>query len=287
MEHWRDLLRPLLSQRSEVNLLELACGNGELSELALQAAPGKLSCVGVDLAMGALGSLRQRLPTVLAVAADLKQTPFADGSFELVVSQFGVEYAGLPGFQEAARLLRPGGDFAAVVHYRGGAIYRECATNLEVAQAIAAEQVLLKAREAFAAGFALNAGSGSVEAFKSAERSFAPAISFLEQTMQRTGRDVATGLVAQLYRDIAYMYQRMSAHAPEDVFSWIDGMASELEAYTGRMQAMLDASRDASEMESIAALMQAAGLKMESAQELKLGSRQEVAAWSLRARRHS
>jgi hypothetical protein len=47
-----------------------------------------------------------------------EQLPFADGSFDLVTSQFGLEYTQLPrSLAEARRVLRAGGALRAVLHH--------------------------------------------------------------------------------------------------------------------------------------------------------------------------
>src|SRR5690606_23771055 len=112
----------------------------------------------------------------------------------------GVEYAGVGAVAEAARLLAPGGTLALLIHVFEGAIYRECELNRDVTAAILALDILSLARNAFAAGFALNDGTGTPEAFKQAERAFTPAVRGLEQIMQEVGPAVAGGLPGKLYQ---------------------------------------------------------------------------------------
>lgn len=98
---------------SSANLvLDLACGAGAMS--AQLAKPGR-TVIGLDRSEVELAeaAARGRGPLVLGHASYL---PFADGAFDAVVTSLGVGVvADRPRFlAEAARVLRPGGVFAAL-----------------------------------------------------------------------------------------------------------------------------------------------------------------------------
>ena len=121
-------------------ILELACGNGVVACSALEAVrtaglPDVMVC-GLDRSASGLVDLRRRLPSAYPVNADVLKAPFRDGVFDLVVSQFGVEYAGSSAVAEAARLVAPGGVLAAILPLKGGEIYNECQNNLLAMQAL-------------------------------------------------------------------------------------------------------------------------------------------------------
>jgi len=95
------------------DVVELGCGTGYISSWL--ARRGARRVVGLDLSDGQLATARTlqgefglRFPLVRGNA---EQTPFADGSFDVAVSEYGASiwcdpYRWIP---EAARLLRPGG----------------------------------------------------------------------------------------------------------------------------------------------------------------------------------
>jgi SAM-dependent methyltransferase len=92
---WRRRLEPHRGQ----TLLDIACGKGAV--LAIARALGVDGVTGVDLAEvdAADGAVRTGI--------DARNLPFAAASFDVVVSQFGVEYAGLEAAGvEAARVCR-------------------------------------------------------------------------------------------------------------------------------------------------------------------------------------
>jgi SAM-dependent methyltransferase len=112
----RDLLaRAELEPGLEV--LDVATGTGNI---ALRAAAGGCTVVGVDLTPELFGAARRRAEqfgvTVEWIEGDAEQLPFAAGSFDRVLSAFGVQFA--PRHQvvadELVRVLRPGGLIAVV-----------------------------------------------------------------------------------------------------------------------------------------------------------------------------
>src|SRR5262249_49704927 len=96
-------------------LLETAAGTGIVTRALAQALPETTTITATDLnqAMVDYAAAQTRAPNLTWGQADALALPFADGSFDAVVCQFGVMF--FPdkraGFREALRVLRPGGHF--------------------------------------------------------------------------------------------------------------------------------------------------------------------------------
>lgn len=92
---------------SETRVLDAGCGRVGVLNLFKDKAG---LAVGLD---AALSSLRDNLGLDHLVAGDLKAMPFADGSFDLVISSWVIEHLKAPdaAFAEIARILRHGGYF--------------------------------------------------------------------------------------------------------------------------------------------------------------------------------
>jgi SAM-dependent methyltransferase len=99
--------------------LDVACGTGVVTRLlAERVGPGG-HIVGLDLDAGMLTVARRLLdaPNVAWQEASALAMPFADGAFDLVTCQQGLQF--LPdrpaGLREMRRVLRPGGRLALAV----------------------------------------------------------------------------------------------------------------------------------------------------------------------------
>lgn len=103
-------------------VLDIACGNGSLARLLTAVRDDvDLRCDAVDLADVRPAWARDDPRLVFHPGTPAEALPFADASFDLVASQYGVEYADLGrALPEALRVVRPGGLVHFVVHYRDG-----------------------------------------------------------------------------------------------------------------------------------------------------------------------
>ena len=95
-----------------VRFLDVGCGAGQL---VIPAARAGIESTGVDIATNLLECARTRAKQEGLAAkfdeGDAEQLPYADGSFDVVVSLFGAMFAPHPNkvASELARVCRPGG----------------------------------------------------------------------------------------------------------------------------------------------------------------------------------
>jgi len=113
-----DLAKRLGSRRVS-RVLEVAAGTGVATRALASALPDGVSIVATDLNQAMLDQAAA-VGTRRAVEwkqADAQQLPFADGTFDAVVCQFGVMFFPdrAAGMAEAFRVLRPGGRFLVSV----------------------------------------------------------------------------------------------------------------------------------------------------------------------------
>ena len=137
----------------------------------------------------------------------------------------------------------------------------------------------------FKAGFAFLAGKVAEPEFQQADKNLAPAVERTKALLGNRGQNIAGGMILRVYRDLAHMYGRMQAYAPDDVFAWLDRVRGELSAYRGRMAAMLDAALDEDGVSQLQAMIGSAGLAAERCETLAMGEKKEPAAWELVFRR--
>jgi ubiquinone/menaquinone biosynthesis C-methylase UbiE len=285
---WKDFFQREFTGRPEASLVDVACGHGAVTEIALAAAQScgtDLQAHCADYSQAAVDELCKRFPGVQGVACDAADMPWPDGRFDYVASQFGIEYASEAAFPEAARLVAEGGTLAALIHLAGGAIQAECADNFAVAEALREAQLMPLARRAFEAGFDLIAGKITDTDFQAADKQLAPAVEAAKNILREKGSEAAGGLLANLYKDIGYMYTRMQNYVPDEVFAWFDGMSAELDSYEGRMASMTRCAIDEAGVTAIADTLAGLGLDVEPPQVLPLEASGKPGAWILVARR--
>jgi SAM-dependent methyltransferase len=95
-------------------LLETAAGTGIVTRALARALPdAEIIATDLNQAMLDLAATKLQAPKVTWRQADAQSLPFEDATFDVVVCQFGVMF--FPdkqrGYQEARRVLRPGGRF--------------------------------------------------------------------------------------------------------------------------------------------------------------------------------
>lgn len=93
---------------SKTRLLDVATGPGYV---AAAAAERGASAVGVDFSAAMAALATRQYPSVRFSVGDAEQLPFAENSFDAVVTNFGLLHLGRPelALSEAQRILRPGG----------------------------------------------------------------------------------------------------------------------------------------------------------------------------------
>lgn len=120
---WSRLFVPLVLDAANIQpgarVLDVATGTGEAAVAITPAIGASGSLIGADIAPAMLESARRRLKeqgrlkeqAFLPVAADGQALPFADGAFDAVVCQLGLQFFPDPGLglKEFRRVLRSGG----------------------------------------------------------------------------------------------------------------------------------------------------------------------------------
>lgn len=283
---WASFFEGALALGAPPRVADVGCGNGAVVGELLRAAghlgtPAR-SVVGIDASLQALAGLRRRYPGVSTIVADARRIPFPTGSFDVVVSQFGLEYAGADAFVEAARLVAPEGVLGAVVHLKGGPIDRECAANLAAIEQVRRAAVLPATKAYFAAARALREGGGSRAAFRVAGEALLGSLRALESVLAGAGPPPAGGSLHRLHADVSAMYRRPDAFDEREATAWAEAIAGALDAYAGRMSSMTRAAVDVSGIEVIGEKLAAAGLPVRSRGEIVMGiARPEPGAWAL------
>jgi SAM-dependent methyltransferase len=126
---WGELGRGL---PAAAQVLDVAAGGGAVLKILLETA-NRPALFGIDSASVS--------PAAAALGVrggiDASQLPFGDASFDVVTSQFGLEYCPQAAWTEAARVLKPGGQLQLICHHRDSAAVHHNGARLAAMQAMA------------------------------------------------------------------------------------------------------------------------------------------------------
>ena len=283
--YWAEFFNATKMAYRKPAMLDIASGNGPVVEQALEMLGdgiSQLCCV--DVSEAAINNIQSRFPTVKGVVADARSIPLDSGAFDIITSQFGIEYAGLEAVEEADRLLAGRGRFGFLMHIREGSIHRECMENLEAVSRVREAGFVERAKAMFEAGFAAVRGADRA-AYDTAGKQLAPAISELESILDQYGKQVADGSLAQLYGDVARIHGEIQHYEPEEVLGWLSRMSEELEDYAGRMSSMRDAALDEDTFKELCNGLHRRGWEIETAGPFQVPDEESPLAWALIARK--
>lgn len=281
---WDKTLGDYLA-REDLRVLDIATGSGAVVESLFRNAggdPPDITCV--DISAAAIESVCERYPSVTAVVADARTIPLDDADYNLITSQFGIEYAGHDALDEAARLLAPGGSLVVLMHIRPGIIFKECWASLDAVRRLQTSKFIELALEFLEAGFAAVRG-GDRAPYEKAGLALNPALRRVERIMSDHGEDVAGGTIAKLYGDVERMHTRIQYYEPAEVIDWLRNMNVELDAYEARMDSMCRAASDKKTFRGLRKRLEDRGLTILQGKPLLPKRGSLPVAWILQAMR--
>lgn len=285
--YWQHFFRKLPGRpaKEALHIIDIAGGNGALIETAGQVySEEQLAITSLDLSPAAIQQLTARFPHVTGLVADANAIPVQDNSTDLVVSQFGIEYAGITAIDEAIRVVNPTGNIALMMHCDNGVIFHESKANLTVIRSILDADILPLAKQFFAARAELHRGGDKQrQVYQAQAQQFGVALSVLENIMSEFGTGAAGGFVYKLYNDLANVHEEFGQYSLKEVLDWISNVAIELEAYQGRMMAMLDAALAEDEFDEVIEKFRRSTFTLSVADKLYSPGNPQPLAWVISA----
>ncbi|MEL8055267.1 MAG: class I SAM-dependent methyltransferase [Pseudomonadota bacterium] len=269
-EHWA---RVLSDGSRDAAFLDLACGAGTVLKQA--ATLGYTNLTGLDVSSEAIAVLQSDLPAAKTVTASASETGLPDASYDIIVSQFGLEYASAnAALPEAARLIAPGGRIETVMHMTGGAIEAEVKGHADHCAALLESGFFEKVSALFRGAYEND--TANAQALMDDAATAQARVSGLVKPNERS-------LAAHLLSGTAQLWEKRAAYALEDVTGWLSGMKAEIEAYKARMESMIAAALSAEELERCVGILKEQGFSVK-AEALSLSGAD--AAWVLSAHRN-
>ncbi len=157
---WKEFFGDNQDKFRDLSILDFASGSGAVIESATSVFGEQLpefTCI--DISKSAIQSLLRRYPNAHGIVADVRSIPLQSAQYDVVTSQFGIEYAGLDAIDEAMRLASPHGQLAMLIHHRHGGIYRQCAASVAAIRQVTAANFIPRAKAMFDEGFKVVRGA--------------------------------------------------------------------------------------------------------------------------------
>lgn len=154
-EFWKSIADTL---NRDQRVLDIGTGNGSLPFLFHSLLAANCPRIdAIDLADQLAPAWHQALPSdshnkiLFHTKTQAEQLPFSDESFDLVCSQYGIEYSDLPAaMAEVARVLRAGGRLALIMHHADSRLAQVATEELKWSAWLSSESDFLqKAREIY------------------------------------------------------------------------------------------------------------------------------------------
>ncbi|WP_305805680.1 class I SAM-dependent methyltransferase [Stenotrophomonas sp. YIM B06876] len=280
---WKDVSAELPPQAA---VLDLATGNGPVPRLLMRLRPD-LQIDAVDAADVAPQwasdgrSMPRFHPRVRCEAL-----PFPEATFDLISSQYGIEYAELSSsLAEVARVLRDGGTFAAVVHSRDSRIVTVAAEELAHANALLLPGAALDAITALVPFMAL-AGKQDTQRALNANPCAGVARDRFNQSMDLVRFAASRSSTPDLLRELLQWAPQLLAFTRttgqvDAALQACDRYREQLEDAVERYRALLVAARSLGEMQQLVEDLRAVGIQQSGIANLLHDG--HTLGWSLRA----
>ena len=278
---WSELFNRTKQNNESPKILDIASGNGAVIENALAVfQPSHVKMASIDISEAAIKNIQKRFPDVEGIVSSANAIAREDGSFDIVSSQYGIEYAGHDAVFEAARLVADGGTLALLMHCESGYIHQECQQSLDAVKRTQKSKFIPLAIKMFETGFKAVKGADR-KPYDLAAKKLKPAIAELESIMRQYGTNVAGDTICRLYNDVGQIHQRIQHYNDTDVLPWLQKLDHELSAYAKRMESMNLCAVDAKTFDKMKKQLKTLGFSIETGDKFYAIGNELPMAWAL------
>lgn len=243
--------------------IDLACGSGVLVGYLHRAfGRGDVEIHCLDASPAAIASIRQRFPAVVGHVADARETRLGDAAYDIVTSQFGIEYAGIAAFHEAMRLVKQGGFIGLLIHCKDGRIERDGREAHDAVTRVLQSGLMDNATRFFAAAFAYQVGRQGLAQLQQCAAALQHSLDVSLGVVHQYGPAIANGTIARLLADIGAMANELRGCDENETMRWLRAMHAELTTYAARMHALCEAAFTTARIDEVAALLAARGFEV-------------------------
>ncbi len=259
---------------STARIIDLACGAGSIySDLHKEHT---FSLFGIDLSMDGLHLLRHRLPNTSTVVGSITGLPFPERIFDLVVSQFGVEYGGADAFSNAANLVNTGGRIAILCHIEDGYIDTRNKLHLGGAKLIIESDFIPRAIELVKSAFAREA-----KRREKAEAEFTEANNKIASILEQN----PGGIHSHVFFGFKQLFQRIAHYDEADITTWLETIQLDVHKTRAKLDRITDVALSEGSVKQICRDFTHSGLRKVGYSPFAIAGNSLPIAWSITAER--
>ncbi|WP_026375546.1 class I SAM-dependent methyltransferase [Aestuariibacter salexigens] len=264
----------IFEHHKPTSVLDIASGAGAV--FSNLESTEQYHLVATDISVDALVRQRQRVDGVQTVVCDAANISLGNAQFDLVVSQFGIEYAGPEAFSETARLLKPAGSLTLLCHFMGGYIVSS-ALKQELAGAQLCQQTgfIEKAKQLVVA-----MSTGEKRTVHQAMDVFTE----VEPVLAKYCAKVPEGIHSHLYNGFKQLMIKRQHYDQQDIISWLENVQGEVDKCILRLSEMCQAALTQQHIDDIKQRLTNAGLRDIQAEPFYLPKYQLPVAWHIHAK---
>ncbi|WP_395342133.1 class I SAM-dependent methyltransferase [Ningiella sp. W23] len=260
----------------ESQVLDVASGAGAVFRCL--DSTSSLNLHALDISADALDKLKSDFPNCTTYPMALDSAKFEEKRFDLIVSQFGIEYLGFDGFLEAAKLMSDGGQCVFLSHYESGAIDIITQQSLHGLQQLQKNEFLAKAKRVAQAfiGDERRQVEAAVADFMNVE----PLISQSSASMPESHH-------AHVYNGVKQLLSNFNQYENQHILDWLSTASNQVSENLMRLQSMHNAALSQSDIDELNAQLSSFGVKIELVSPFYLREGDLPVAWEIHAQKYT
>lgn len=254
------------------NVLDIASGAGSI--FVNNNALDNANLYALDFSGVALMHLQQKVPRCKVVQASATHIPFRHESFDYLVSQFGIEYAGIDAIVGSWKYLSDGGRLTYLSHIRNGFIDTRNAIEEQGAELCRSLDFIAIAKRVTEAFFEQDSNKmqATLVMFQQVEPKLAEYV-----------RQHPLGVHQHLYTGFKQLFVNRNKYLARDITSWLDGMDTEIDKTILRIKEMRKAALDPNQINVISEKLSSAGARNIAIEKFQLSGHDKPLAWHISA----
>ena len=245
---WQDYIKAMPS--SDCRVLEVACGDGNVISAFAQQMPAQTTLYASDIAHTALVRLRHKQPRVNAFACNLLDGLPVGSEVDLLVSQFGVEYAGLEAINNCISAVADKGAIALLMHCQNSSIDQDSALSLQLLAKFDVASYMASALSLFQA-IQVAIGQAELAAYQRCVAHYQSVQQGLVAAIKSSPPCSVSEMCRSLIQQIQTIHDRAENYNLDEVIKWLQQYISALPFYARRFESMRSAALSASDIEVI------------------------------------